>query len=241
MYYRIKAMEENGNTNTAEFNRLVDDYLIRIETESSPLRDIKKGEVWRLATPMFLHFGIIHILFNMMWIWSLGLAIESTYRPLKFAVLVLTIAVISNIAQALISGPNFGGMSGVVYGLFGFIVVHGKLNPHSGLHLDKRTVNFMLIWLVLCFTGLVGPIANWAHTFGLLTGAIMGGALALKQGGWQTVKRRHEFKRAASHLNTNALHECCVCGKTELDDPYMDFRVHEDGNEYCVQHLKEID
>ena len=33
------------------------------------------------------------------------------------------------------------------------------------------------------------------------------------------------------------MHECAVCGMTEAKDPYMDFRVARDGQEYCARHL----
>ena len=65
-------------------------------------------------------------------------------------------------------------MSGVVYGLLGYIWMRAKFDPFSGLFLHKNTVIMMLVWLVLCFTGLLGPIANLAHLFGLLIGMAAG-------------------------------------------------------------------
>jgi hypothetical protein len=128
-------------------------------------------------------------------------------------------------------------MSGVVYGLFGFVVVHSKLSPTSTLSLHPQSVRFMLIWLVLCFTGIIGPIANWAHTFGLLSGAAIGAAVAMRNGGWKSHQRRREFRRASS--SPAALHECAVCRKTEHHDPDLEFRVAPDGTEYCTAHLPE--
>lgn len=127
-------------------------------------------------------------------------------------------------------------MSGVVYGLFGFVTVNGKLNPMGGLHMNPRTVNYMLIWLVICFTGVVGPIANWAHIVGLATGAALGATHAMRNGGWQTMKRRHEFRRAIID-GSGAMHQCAVCGITEEHDADIEFRVCADGKEYCEHHL----
>ena len=144
------------------------------------LLEIRSGEIWRLFTPMFIHFGIMHILFNMLWLRDLGSMIEARESSLRLLLLVLITAVGSNLAQYLISipafpalsggAPNFGGMSGVVYGLLGYLWMRGKFDPASGLFLHKSTVAMMLIWLVLCFTGLLGPVANLAHLFGLLIG-----------------------------------------------------------------------
>jgi len=74
-----------------------------------------------------------------------------------------------------VSGPTtFGGMSGVVYGLFSFIWIRGRLDPSFPYRMPQQLVTFMLIWLGLGFTGWVGPIANWVHTGGLISGAVWG-------------------------------------------------------------------
>ncbi len=136
--------------------------------------EIRSGEVWRLITPIFLHFGIIHIFFNMLWLRDLGGMIETVEGIGKFAALVIVSAALSNLAQYVISGPTFGGMSGVVYAMLGYVWMKGKYHPGSGLYLHKETVTMMLIWLVVCFTGWLGPIANWAHLGGLIVGVVWG-------------------------------------------------------------------
>ena len=144
------------------------------------LPEIRHGEIWRLITPIFIHFGPMHIIFNMLWLRDLGSMVESRENSWRLLFLVLLTAAGSNLAQFFISipgfpalgggSPNFGGMSGVVYGLLGYIWIRGKLDPASGFFLHKSTVMMMLIWLVLCFTGILGSIANLVHLFGLLIG-----------------------------------------------------------------------
>ena len=144
------------------------------------LPEIRQGEIWRLFTPIFLHFSIIHIFFNMLWLRDLGSMIEGRQSSWLLLLLVLVIAAVSNVAQYFFGGPYFGGMSGVVYGLFGYIWIRGKIDPGSGLIMDRRNASMMIIWLVLCFTGLVGPIANGAHGAGLLVGMAWGWLSGLK-------------------------------------------------------------
>lgn len=144
------------------------------------LHEIRDGEIWRLFTPIFLHFSVLHIFFNMLWLRDLGSMIEGRQNSWVLAIQVLVIAAVSNVAQYFYHGPQFGGMSGVVYGLFGYVWIRGKLDPGSGLVMDRRNASMMIIWFVLCFTGWVGPIANAAHGAGLLLGMTWGWLSSLK-------------------------------------------------------------
>ena len=151
---------------------------------------ILQGEVHRLITPIFLHFMIgslpIHLLFNMMWLWDLGGSIEKERGPWYLFVLILIIGIASNVGQYysiylmegfVSSRYIFGGMSGVVYGLLGFIYMRKRFDPFFRVPLHPGIMQFMLIWLVLGFvihsTGLLG-IANAAHLIGLIVGGALG-------------------------------------------------------------------
>ena len=140
----------------------------------SDLPEIRHGQIWRLFTPMFLHLSILHIFFNMLWLRDLGSMIEARKSSWMLLVLVLVIAGTSNLAQYLMEGPTFGGMSGVVYGLLGYIWMQGKFNPASKLSLEPQTVIFMIAWFFLCLFGLVGNIANTVHAVGLGVGIAWG-------------------------------------------------------------------
>jgi len=143
------------------------------------LPEIRHGELWRLFTPMFIHFGIPHILFNMLWLRDLGTMIERRQSTRALAVLVLVIAALSNFGQYLWQGPVFGGMSGVVYGLIGYIWLRGKFDPASGLFLHSSTVTMAVIWFVLCLAGVVPHVANAAHGVGFAIGIAWGYVSAL--------------------------------------------------------------
>src|SRR5208337_3951853 len=145
------------------------------------LSRIFSGEVWRLVTPIFLHFGIMHILFNCWAITLEGTMIEVARGTLRLAILVLVSAVLSNVGQYIYmdrAAPEalhlFGGLSGVVYALFGYLWMKGQYEPEQGMILHPNTITTMLLWLVLCMTNLLGPIANAAHVVGLLVGVAFG-------------------------------------------------------------------
>ena len=132
-------------------------------------------QFWRLITPIFLHAGPIHLLFNMMATNSLGTIIEIRRGSWRLALMVLVIAIVSNVGQYYWSGhPLFGGMSGVAFGLFGYVWIKSEFDPGSGFAIDSRSVSMMLIWLVLCMTGILGSVANAAHFVGLAVGILMG-------------------------------------------------------------------
>jgi GlpG protein len=139
---------------------------------------IKGGQVWRVVTPIFLHFNPLHLLFNMFWLFELGSLIEQRRRSWFLALLVIVSAAASNLAEYYLNispepfrqSPLFGGMSGVNYALFGYIWIKGRFQPHLGMGVSQQTVTIMIVWLFACMTGLLGPVANVAHAVGLLAG-----------------------------------------------------------------------
>ncbi len=140
---------------------------------------LQNGQVWRIFTPMFLHFGVLHILFNMMWLRDLGTRIEFVRGTPRFLTLVLICAATSNIAQFWWSGPAFGGMSGVVSGLIGYVWMKGKTQPQLGLSLMPNQVIYAILWMLLCIGGAFGSIANMAHVAGMVVGMLIGARQAI--------------------------------------------------------------
>lgn len=140
------------------------------------LPEIAHGEFWRLLTPVFVHLTPLHLLFNMLWLIDLGSMIEARQGTGRMGLLLVLLGVASNLAQYFWggAGPYFSGMSGVVYGLLGYIWMKGKFDPASGLYLHPHTVAMMLIWFFLCLTGWVGNVANMAHAAGLGLGIVWG-------------------------------------------------------------------
>jgi GlpG protein len=159
---------------------------------------IARGQVWRLVTPIFLHFSPWHLIGNSFWLYYLGAQIEARRGPVRYLALVLVLAVLSNLAEYYLGGlrigegrvtlqfhPTFGGMSGVVFGLFGFVWMKMRFQPELGLAMSGDAIVFSLLWLVFCFSGMAGPVANAAHAGGLLIGIAIGAAPAILRGLWR--------------------------------------------------------
>ena len=166
----IMMVDEEGNDAAGFLNK-------------PPAEVLKTWQIWRYVTPIFIHFNALHILFNMSWLRTLGNAIEFVRGTRRFLGLVLFVAVVSNVAQFIWSGPAFGGMSGVDFGLIGYIWMKGKTQPQYGLALPQQQVVMSMLWMLLCIGGAFGPIANAAHVGGFLAGIVIGARTAI----WKTI------------------------------------------------------
>ncbi len=129
----------------------------------------------RTLTPMFLHFGELHLIFNMLWLWYFGKQLEALQGKWLFGLLVVATAFVSNTTQYLaIAYNNFGGMSGVVYGLVGYTWIVHTFMPRSGLLLNNSMFVFFVVALVLMEILASSLIATAAHASGLVSGIAIG-------------------------------------------------------------------
>jgi GlpG protein len=143
---------------------------------NNPLASLAKGELWRTITPIFIHYDWLHIIFNMVMFFQFAAMVESLKGTARLGGLILAIAVISDVAQAVGppswgAGPAFGGMSGVVYGLFGYVWIKSMYCREAGFHIAQTNVIILIAWLFLCMTSVMEEnIANIAHVVGLVVG-----------------------------------------------------------------------
>ncbi len=135
---------------------------------------IRQGELWRLITPMFLHFDYPHIIFNIVMFYYVASQIERLRGPTRLALLVLLTSLAANTIQAYFQGPDFGGLSGVVYGLLGYVWIKSMVDPDSGFHLDPFTWLVAVTWFLLCVFDVIPNVANHAHAGGLVAGIAAG-------------------------------------------------------------------
>ncbi|MEZ5491790.1 MAG: rhomboid family intramembrane serine protease [Gammaproteobacteria bacterium] len=129
--------------------------------------------------PIFLHFGSLHIVFNLLWLWYFGRQLEVIQSSWIFLVLVVAAAFVGNTAQYLSGGAsNFGGMSGVVYGLVGYAWILHNFVPGKRLQVNESLFVVFLVALVLMEVLASSWIASAAHLGGLLAG-LFGGLCVL--------------------------------------------------------------
>jgi GlpG protein len=148
---------------------------------------IREGQFWRLFTPCLLHKDLLHILFNMLWVWYLGRPIEQRIGPSRMILFTLIAGIGSNTCQYLMGGPFFIGYSGIVTALAGFIWMREKIAPWEGYPLNRSTILFLLFF-ILAILGLqivsfclqiftsytfAPNIANTAHIAGAVIGALL--------------------------------------------------------------------
>lgn len=141
------------------------------------LESIRTFELWRFVSPIFMHFNMPHLLFNSLWIWIIGRRIEQLQGGQVFIVIVLWSAIVSNIAQFWISGPMFGGLSGVVYAVLAYTWLWDKQVRVAFFGFPPALMIFMVCWLVIGYAGLLeaigfGSVANTAHLAGLVAGLV---------------------------------------------------------------------
>lgn len=149
---------------------------------------IRQGQVYRLFTPVLLHGSVLHILFNMLWLFVLLKQVELKLGVFKTLLLLVFLSIIPNVAQYLVSGPFFLGASGIVVGLAGFIWARQKKAPWEGYLLAKPIIYFIAIYIlalaalslgifvfnVLSLKDVSFGIANTAHVTGGVVGFFLG-------------------------------------------------------------------
>jgi rhomboid protease GluP len=153
--------------------------LVHWGTNFGPLT--LNGEWWRLFTSMFLHFGLIHLAFNMWALWSLGLLTERLFGSAYFLVLYIFAGICGSLLS-LYWHPNLNsaGASGAIFGVLGGLlafVLNPKTRVPASIAAAQRNTALIFIAYNL-FNGLQAGIDNAAHIGGLLGGFAMGWALA---------------------------------------------------------------
>jgi len=149
---------------------------------------VKEGQVWRLFTPCLLHADIFHLFFNMIWLVVLGKQIEQRTSAWRYILFIVIAALVSNVAQYLMSGINFIGISGVLCAMLSFIWIRQKSTAWEGYQLQGATMGFMMFFIFMMAALQIGSffleiftqkslsigIANTAHITGLACGYCFG-------------------------------------------------------------------
>ncbi len=153
---------------------------------------ISQGRWWTLITAIYLHGGILHILFNMLWLRQLGYMVEQIYGASR-SFLIFTIAgVIGFVASDWVKIPFTIGASGSIFGLLGALVYYGKKRGGVFGSALYRQVGTWTIVLFL-FGFFMPAVNNLAHA-----GGFIGGVLASWLFGYQEMKAETQMHKVAA-------------------------------------------
>jgi membrane associated rhomboid family serine protease len=140
-------------------------------------------ELWRALTSTLPHVDLLHLAFNLYWFWVFGTVLERVYGHLRFAGIVVLLALISSLAEFMVLEGGVG-LSGVGYGLWGLLCVLEKSDLRFAGTVDAKTSRLFVIWFFLCIVFTISkvmPVANVAHGIGAVTGVLLGLVLTRPQ------------------------------------------------------------
>jgi rhomboid protease GluP len=136
-----------------------------------PSGEITGGEWWRLITPIFLHAGLLHFIFNSFLLIQLGPIVEAIYGTRRFWVIYLACGIGGSMASQLPRSVTTVGASGAILGLIGLLLVHGwRSGSVLGQSMKQLTIRLMLYTVIL---SVVFNIDHLNHAGGFVTGALL--------------------------------------------------------------------
>lgn len=134
------------------------------------------GEWWRIFGSAFHHGDLLHLLFNAAGIWACARIVERAFGWWRYLIFILTAAVVSMLPE-LLAGKDAIGLSGVLYAMFGAMLVLRTCNDAVRRAVSLQFIYVGFGWLffatLMTFAGLL-PIANGAHAAGLVYGVVIG-------------------------------------------------------------------
>jgi len=154
------------------------DYRAVEATLVDPIRTQGVFALWTLFTMTLVHSRtqITHIVFNLMAFSVLGRLLETLFGSFRYAILLIVLAWVASAAQIVVEHNVGIGLSGVIYGVFGFMIGASPNNPFLWWFV-KKNAPMLIGWAVLCvvLTQMhVLAIGNGAHFGGLIYGIIYG-------------------------------------------------------------------
>lgn len=147
------------------------------------------GHWWTVVTAIYLHGGVLHILFNVLWIRQLGPAVEELYGPARLTVIFTVSGVVGFLASNALGVPFTVGASGSIFGLLGAMVAYGRKRGGTfGALVLRQYGQWALLLFIMGF--LMAGVNNLAHAGGFLGGLLTGLALSFEDRRSETVLDR---------------------------------------------------
>ena len=124
---------------------------------------------WTVLTATYLHGGLLHILFNVMWIRQLGPEVGRAYGPARFFIIFTAGGAVGFILSNAFSGAPTIGASGAIFGLFAALIVYGRWHGGSMMAMMTRQIWQWAIMLFI-FGFMMSGVNNYAHAGGFIGG-----------------------------------------------------------------------
>lgn len=146
-----------------------------VESQGDPGASLKRGEIWRAITPIFVHGSPLHLAMNMMGLVVLGRLAERLVGTPRYALMVLILGALPMMLACLMpmewdGSPRTYGISGLVYGLAAFLWLLSSNRPELGFQIPNSFIVLMLVVIALGFMNVIGGLSNWGHLGGFVTG-----------------------------------------------------------------------
>jgi len=119
---------------------------------------------WTIFTAIFLHGGLLHIFFNVMWIRNLGPYVDDMYGPARGFVIFMVSGAVGFLVSDLAAGTPTIGASGSIFGLLAALIVYGRRTGSSML--TQQIWTWAVIMFVMGFV--MSAVNNWAHAGGFV-------------------------------------------------------------------------
>ncbi len=153
-----------------------------------------QGRWWTLITAVYLHGGILHILFNILWLRQLGYLLEELFGASR-TFIIFTLAGIAGFVVSVTMGSMFTlGGSGAIFGMLGALIYYGR---RRGGYFGAAIFRQVGSWAIMAFIfGFLFPnIDNWAHF-----GGFIGGYLSAMLLGYREIRAEKAVDRYAALL-----------------------------------------
>ncbi len=202
---------------------------------------VRQGEVWRLITYIFIPQSLhpLWVIFALWFLWWIGEGVERAMGPFRLT-LYFVVGMIGTTIAAFFFGSNFSNGMLISSLFFAFARFYPEEMIYILFILPVRIKWLAWIYgallIVGFFTGsnsyraaLIAAFANYLIFFGPQH--------IYEARHRRDVSTRRKRFEVQSKPETESLHKCAACGKTELTDPDLEFRVSSNGEEYCLEHL----
>jgi membrane associated rhomboid family serine protease len=144
------------------------------------------GDFWRPFTSCLMHGNLLHALFNLWWFAVFSSVLEPYFGWKRYLVLLVLLAYVSMLPEFVVQSylnikvPMMVGISGVLYGQFGLLLVGRRYRQDFFEVCNHQVAPLLIAWFFICifltWSGLMG-VANIAHGAGWFFGWLYGKAI----------------------------------------------------------------